>query len=146
MGTNKKELALLSVTEAHDHLMKDAEAKVSTEVRFIKDIEVGKVVRQGDIYIHAVQDNHPKGAKAQSRQLAIGTTNGSRHMAESPSQVFEGTQIPEWCARGTFLGPVVQSDKRFVVSHPEHAHVSLPPGCYQITHQLDAATLQRVRD
>lgn len=146
MAQSKKELALLSVTEAHDRIMEDAAAKVSTEVRFIQSIEVGKIVRQGDIYIHAVQASHPKGAKAQSRQLAIGTTNGSRHMAESPSEVFEGTTAPEWCQRGTFLGPVVTAKERFTVSHPEHAHVSLPPGTYQICHQLDAATLQRVRD
>src|SRR5690349_22119109 len=125
MAQSKKELALLSVTEAHDHIMEDAAAKVSTEVRHIAKMEIGKLVRQGDVYLHRVDAKHGHGPKTQNRQLAIGTTNGSRHIAEAPAEVFEGTAAPEWATRGTFLGPLIKASERFTISHPEHAHVSL---------------------
>ena len=114
--------------------------------RIVHKIEVGQGVRQGDIYIWRVADNHAHGRKAKSRQLALGNTQGSRHIAEVPAKVFDGTTLPEWCDRRTFMGPCIESESRFTVSHPEHAHVELPPGRYQITHQMDARTMERVRD
>ena len=131
---------------AHAEIERLAKANAKPEVRFIKSIAIGCVVRQGDIYIHAVESNHKRGKALKSRQLALGNTQGSRHIAEAPAKIHEGTTIPEWCDRRTFLGPLVKSGKRFVITHPEHAHVSLPPGEYQITHQMDARTMDRVRD
>ena len=113
--------------------------------RFIKEIEIGKCVRQGDIYIHRVNDDHNCGDKAASSQLAKGTSKGSRHFAEAPAVVYESKTTPEWCST-TLLGPCVKSTSRFTVSHPEHANISLPGGTYQITHQMDARTLEKVRD
>lgn len=136
----------LSAVEVHGRIEREGREKAVHEMRHIKSLEVGQVMRQGDIYIHAVNPKHPCGKKLKSRQLAIGETQGSRHVAESPCTVFEGTTLPEWCREGTFLGPLVKSGKRFTVSHPEHAHVSLPAGCFQITHQMDAASRQRVQD
>lgn len=131
--------------EVHEQIEREAKEKAVQEIRDVKSIEVGKVVRQGDIYIHRVAYDHAHG-KPSKRQLAIGETQGSRHIADEPSEVFEGTMLPTWCERGTFLGPLVKSKKRFKVTHPEHAHVSLPKGTYQITHQMDAASRQRVQD
>lgn len=119
-------------------------APANAEVRLIESIEVGQVVRQGDIYIHRVDDAHPRGKVTQNRQLAIGTTQGSRHVAESGS-VFAGTTAPSW-APAALLGPCVESTERIQISHPEHAHIDLPRGTYQITHQMDARTLERVAD
>src|SRR5205085_2372667 len=113
---------------------------------FIEKIDVGCVVRQGDIYIHAVDSDHKHGEKSKSRQLALGETMGSRNVAEASAHVYAGTTLPEWCDRRTFLGPLVKAKKRFVVTHPEHAHVSLPAGEYQVTHQMDARTMARVQD
>jgi len=117
--------------------------------RIIEQIEVGQVVRQGDIYLHAVTNNYPRGAIRTgevARQLALGSNMNARHVAESPAVVYEGTALPEWCAAGTFMGPLVESDAPFTVSHPEHAAICLPRGTYQVTHQMDARTLERVRD
>mgnify|MGYP001575819991 FL=1 len=114
--------------------------------RIIHRMEIGQVVRQGDIYIHRVGDSHECGKKLESRQLAIGNTMGSRHVAEAPATIYEGATLPRWCDARTFIGPCVESAKRFVVTHPEHAHVELPPGRYQITHQMDARTMDRVQD
>jgi len=135
-----------TVIEAHEEIERLAKENAVPEVRRIEGIEIGKVVRQGDIYLHRVDEKHARGNRLKSRQLALGNTMGSRHIAEAPAKVFEGTTLPEWCDRRTFLGPLIESSKRFTVTHPEHAHVDLPPGCYQVTHQMDARTMERVKD
>ena len=109
-------------------------------------MEVGKVVRQGDIYIHCVEPTHLRGPKTENRQLAMGNSRGSRHVAEGQMQLFLGTTAPTWCMRGTFLGPLVVASQPFTVTHHEHAHVELPAGTYQITHQMDPRTVERVLD
>ena len=126
-------------------IMKSVESNVE-DVRFIKRIEVGQIVRQGDIYIHKVDENHSHGALQTNNQLAIGNSKGSRHIAESPAKCYTGTNKPKTCKDAIFLGPMVKSESRFTISHPEHANIELPAGCYQITHQLDPRTQERVRD
>jgi hypothetical protein len=134
-----------SITVEYENLVREAAEKAVHETRDIKSIEIGKAVRQGDIYIHRVEATHARGKQTQNRQLAMGNTQGSRHIAETPSLVFEGTTRPTWCTNA-FLGPVVESPTAFKISHPEHSDVQLPAGTYQITHQMDARTLQRVKD
>lgn len=119
-------------------------AAPNTEVRRIQAIEVGQAVRQGDVYIHRVDSNHARGEVTQNRQLAIGTTQGSRHIAENGT-VHLGTTAPKWAPQA-LLGPVVESSERITISHPEHANIDLPAGTYQITHQRDMRTLGRVAD
>lgn len=139
-------MVVRNAAEVHAEIEKLAKEKAVAEVRQIKAMQIGEVVRQGDIYIHRVADKHPRGEAAPTNQLAIGTGMGSRHVAEAPAKVFVGSDEPSWCDSWSFLGPCVVASERFVISHPEHAHVSLPEGVYQITHQTDALTQQRVRD
>jgi hypothetical protein len=123
-----------------------AEQNKVSRTRVVDSLPIGKAVRQGDIYIHAVEKTHPHGKVASSSQLAQGNSRGSSHFAEAPAMVFEGTTLPAACAAKTFMGPYIESSQPFTISHPEHAHVTLGAGCYQITHQMDARTLQRVKD
>ena len=136
----------MNAVEAMERVTVEAGQKAVAGVRFIKVMTIGQVVRQGDIYLHRVAAEHPRGEATQNRQLAIGTTRGSRHVAEAPAEVYVGTTRPEYCDERTLLGPVVVSRERIVVTHPEHAHYSLPAGTYQVTHQTDARTLARVQD
>lgn len=131
---------------AHRKIERLAKEKAVAEVRVVESMEIGKVVRQGDVYIHCVSPKHPHGEKTKTHQLAIGDSMGSRHVAEAPAEVFEGTQLPEYCLPWTFMGPCIVAPDRFTVTHPEHAHVSLPAGTYQVTHQMDAKTGARVVD
>lgn len=131
--------------EAFEMIRLTADEKAVSEIRFIKKMEIGQVVRQGDIYIHCVGDKHPHGDKTNNRQLAPGSTQGSRHTVEGNVDVFNGTTAPEWASRA-LIGPYIYGKERFVVPHPEHAHVSLPSNGYQITYQLDAQTMMRVDD
>lgn len=120
--------------------------KVAAE-RVISDFPIGKVARQGDIYICRVDAAHPHGGPLENRQLAQGTSKGSRHIAEGVgTTVYEGTTAPPQAVATPFLGPCVQSDVEFRISHPEHADVIVPAGTYQITHQMHARTLRRVQD
>jgi len=43
---------------------------------------------------------------------------------------------------------VVESKTRFELTHPEHAHFSLPAGCFEVIQQRDYATeeIRAVRD
>jgi hypothetical protein len=113
--------------------------------RRIEAMQIGQVVRQGDVYIHRVSADHPKGDKLKSRQLAVGSTKGARHVAEPPAAVYQGIMPPPDCD-STLLGPRIDSERRFTISHPEHPDFSLPAGAYQVTHQMDARTMKRTQD
>ena len=128
--------------------VEQAASLAQNETRFLSKIESGQIVRQGDIYIHPVEATHKHGDLLKSNQLAEGNTKGSRHVAEGSSvKCYQGTALPSYFKGNTwFMGPMVESPERFTITHPEHAHVSLPAGCYQISHQMDAASQQRVQD
>ena len=138
------EEATLQAIEAHRKIEQVAEL-ASNDMRIVDAICEGKAVRQGDIYIHRVSANHPHGNEAKGNQLAIGSDQNARHCAEAPARVYEGTTAPDGC-NTPFLGPTIIADKPFVVSHPEHAHIKLPAGVYQVSHQSDPRTMDRVRD
>lgn len=136
--------------EIHSRIEREAVEKAVPELRFVGSIDLLQHVRQGDIYIHRVADDHPHGKRAESNQLAVGDTQGARHVAESTASVYVGTALPPLPEidpqRLPLLGPCIVADDRFTITHPEHAHVSLPAGVYQVTHQMDARTFDRVRD
>lgn len=135
----------LNASEIINELTKDADVSKDVNVRIVDEIEIGQAIRQGDIYVHCVSSDHPHGDKLNTSQLAEGNSKGSRHIAESPSVTYQGTIAPPTCST-TLIGPLIKSDKPFWISHPEHANFYLPPGTYQVTHQLDARTLKRVKD
>ncbi len=143
-----KALQAKNAEEAQEIVERTAKENVVAKIRRIETMDIGKIVRQGDIYIHRVDDKHKRGEEAGSRQLAIGESMGSRHIAEAPSMIFQGAAAPEWYTNRftPLLGPCIVSKERFVITHPEHAHVDLPAGTYQITHQMDARTQRRAID
>ncbi|MDP2705073.1 MAG: hypothetical protein Q8O71_01590 [bacterium] len=116
----------------------------ASDVRHVHAIAHGQYVRQGDVLLVRVADGHPHGPALPSRQLAEGTTQGSRHVAEAPC--YAATTPPPGAAATAFLGPCVVSPERFVVTHPEHAHFSLPAGTYQVVQQRDERTQRRMAD
>lgn len=130
-----------------------SESKADPEVRVTRRIEIGSAIQQGDCYLTRVPDAHPRGKSCGSRQVALGNSIGSRHVAEGEDvEVFEGTKLPEGVAppadvpESAILGPVVVAPKGFVLTHPEHAHHELPAGVYQTTYQADLDTMRAVQD
>lgn len=133
----------MDATQVHAEIESKAKKEAVTETRDCTAMSVGQVVRQGDIYIHRVEADHAHGLALKTNQLVPGTSQGSRHVAVGGS-AYEGTTLPTWCSEDTILGPCV--DGPFTVTHPEHAHCTFGPGRFQITHQMDARTLERVQD
>jgi hypothetical protein len=137
-------------------------AKPDVEVRVARRVEIGTVLHQGDVYLHAVPADWPRGELLGTRQVAVGTTVGSRHIAEGvDAKVYAGVRVPPsvdaWLAsnagnviedkdafRAALLGPVVTGME--CLTHPEHAHHAAPDQTWQVTYQVDALTGQRVSD
>ena len=154
----------MTIAEALAQINEDAAKNVSHQhdesrshfekapARHINKIALNEYVRQGDLYITAVESSHPHGREIQNRQLADGNTMGSRHIVESSEcHIYTGTtQSNRWINLGpndkVLLAPFIKSDKEIHISHPQHSDFHLPAGCYQVTVQMDAATKQRVAD
>jgi len=139
-------------TKIAPEIQKVIEHRSDPAERVTERLAIGKTVHQGDVYLHRVAADHPRGVERGSRQVAVGTTVGSRHIAEGELKVFEGEQLPaylkapEWCAKGDLLGPVVVAAKPWLLTHPEHAAHRIPAGTFQVTYQADYATRRRVQD
>lgn len=116
----------------------------------VKGMKPGEVIRQGDIYVQKLEKLPANlGEVSQDAQLAIGQTQGSRHII-SPMPKGLTIYAP---AKGAnpLMGPVVDSPVGFTITHPEHGHFKLEAGLYQITYQRDyskerAEELRRVQD
>jgi len=116
-------------------------AKAKQTTRVVRKIEAGQFVRQGDVYAVRIKAI-PSGLKeTQERQLAPGNTQGSRH-------VLAG-QVKVWARDNgdSLTGPVFEVlGKSATLTHPEHAHIDLPTGCYEVRFQEDLSTKRAVAD
>jgi len=128
-------------TQCLDDILKAIET-ADSETRMVHEMTIGQWVRQGDVILLRVRDDHGHGKRLDTQQLAVGSSSGARHTAEPPAVLYEGTHGPA----DAILGPCVKSPESFRVSHPEHAHAVLPAGTYQTIHQMDASTRRRVAD
>lgn len=140
-------------TSAAEAVEKITKSVPDHAVRVVDSIEVGDVVHQGDVYVHRVEDSHPRGESIGTRQVAVGSTVGARHVADGDGvEVLAGKSLPSWvrCApdvpESAYLGPVIVAPKGLTLTHPEHAHHVLPSGTYQVTYQVDPVAQRRVRD
>ena len=146
----------------HDTLSKAA-AAAPHEVRRHDAMAIGHVAMQGDCYLHriakkpAVWDVETTN---ETRQVALGSTVGSRHCADGSVRVYWPKSKAEAVAQCPIkgfvdrlgagaepcIGPVVVADAEWTLTHPEHAHHVLPAGIYLTTFQLDRRTMREVRD
>lgn len=148
-----------NVMESIEHIEKGAESNVQ-EVREMKTWPVDRVVRQGDVYFLRVADNWKHGKATKNRQIVDGTSQGSRHIVEAGPTLHAPNGAPDWLFAETakklgvsqeklvkaLMGPSIKASKAFKITHPEHAHIEAPCGSYITWSQMDARTLQRVRD
>ena len=112
------------------------------DIRFIEVLAPGEAIRQGDLYLISIPPYANPGKGSGTRQLAPGETQGSRHIVEGDVDVITVT------TKDPLIGPVVVGKSRFTLTHPEHAHFSMPAGCYQVRYQRDYAAeeVARMRD
>ncbi len=102
---------------------------------------------QGDVRIMRIAPPAKKDIRqiAKRSQIAPGTTQGSRHCISSES--LGGVTMHELVNATALDGPVLECSDRVEITHPEHGHVSVPAGWYQIGYQRQHADeLRRVAD
>lgn len=139
---------MITAAEAYRQVAEATESTELQDTRFLDTIKVGEFVRQGDLYIERIE-SAPEGCKpSQDKQLAPGTTQGSRHVVEG-AEVFRHPKQGQIERRGEkhyCYGPVIECKDFATITHPEHAHISLPAGIYQISYQVDTQQMRRVAD
>ena len=117
----------------------ESAASHTDESRTVEAIAVGQWFGQGDISIRRIEAKDVSGEKTTERQLAPGTSKGSRHIVEGNVTVLAPkTDDP-------LRGPYLRASERFTVTHPEHGDVCLPKGDYAVTYQRDFAMEERAR-
>lgn len=150
-------MAVGTVKQQITAIKKSAEKMDAAKTERIETASAGDVVRQGDIYLVCLEA--PQGGDvAKSRQLAPGSTQGSRHVAVGECRVVnanrasvastinrlvKGANVPE-----QLIGPVIECEGDTTITHPEHGHRILPAGSvwgcvYQRAH---AEEVRRVQD
>ena len=137
MATITAETALKKISARAERIKND-----ETQ-RFPEAASPGDSWRQGDLYItllagrpiEAVKQDKPE------KQLAPGTTQGSRHCLDS----LAGVTIYRLPVPQMLDGPVIECKKERTITHPEHGNVILPPGTYAISYQRSVDAEQRQR-
>lgn len=105
----------------------------------------GAYVRQGDVLLTFCKPGKEKrGERVSERQLAPGSTQGSRHIAEGDVAIYApATPSP-------LIGPLlVVGEGGCTITHPEHRHYRLPAGSeVRVTYERDlgAEEIARVQD
>jgi hypothetical protein len=138
MTTINAQAAYAEVARAAEAIRSDAHEAIAT-------MSPGDVVRQGDLYITCLDSEPPDGVPAGTRQLAPGTTRGSRHIVEGDCDVL---RVPDAAAIAAlrrvipgvaprqFVGPVIRARGPVRLTHPEHGDRTLPgDACYLVTYQ-----------
>ena len=130
---------------SYDQVQRSAEEIKNGEPRTLEIVEPGDVTRQGDLYIIRLEAPLPRHVRWEGRQLALGNTQGSRHIAEGDCECYQPDRntvnmalhklIPPTVGYEHFIGPCIDAKGPLTVAHPEHADVTLPPGTYLVTTQ-----------
>ncbi len=130
-------------------------APINTDVRMNLGMGPGEVAHQGDVYVvmvdkkedlygvHKSLNKCGKGERTAERQLAPGTTKGSRHIAEGPMSIFAPAKDAS-----ALEGPYIEATGEWTLTHPEHADHQMPAGNFCIVYQRDFAAeeIRRVAD
>ena len=138
-------MATTTVDSVFERVKQQAEAIASDAEHTIPVMYIGDEVRQGDIYITRIP-GVPHGAElveSPTRQLAPGTTQGSRHCLRS----LDGVKVYRMRNAGPLDGPIIDAPGGCTIDHPEHGNRTLPGGTYAVTYQRAfAEELRRVQD
>jgi hypothetical protein len=133
-------------------IAKNNQANLELRVVKLPHLKAGECYRQGDLYIFKVPNDFPVGKKLDRRQLADGQSIGQRHVLLGDFQVYEGVKAPvkfkdDIYERAGAIGYAFDVLGECTNAHPEHSHfVFTQKGRYQVCHQVDFQTLQRVAD
>lgn len=140
----------MNALEAVKMIQEKAKELNKQDVRIINDktVPIGRVFRQGDIYLFRVPLTHPVGEEVNIRQLVDGVSVGARHILRGNVKVYEGKEHPLGVDNKYPLGYAFDVDDA-VLEHPEHAHGEIchkTTARYQVIHQIDMLTMRMVSD
>lgn len=140
--------ATTTARDAYQNVLSQAERIVNSEPQSLATMEPLDEWRQGDVRIIRLPDEFDESLVRQlkdvPRQLAPGTTVGSRHVLDS----VDGVTAFELTSANALDGPVLCLTKPRSITHPEHGDcVDLPPGWYAFPGQRSyAEELRRTQD
>jgi len=116
------------------------------KVERIGSPSIGDVVRQGDLYLVCIE--RLLGTETKQRQLAPGTTQGSRHVITGDCKIVEKygkgiANVPK-----ELIGPAFTCTSECTIEHPEHGHKILPADtAWAVVYQRAYADeIRRVQD
>lgn len=148
----------MTATLAYNEVARAAEKIRNAEPATIEVMDPSDVLRQGDIYLIRLESCLPADKNPwPSRQLAVGTSQGSRHVAEGECEVYRPVEadaiqaltslVPATRNHQQFIGPAIHASEPITITHPEHGHRTLPAGDYLVTYQkVWADQARRVAD
>lgn len=115
--------------------------------QFSEAAAFGEAVRQGDIYIFLIESvpSNCKRIEKPGKQLAPGTTQGSRHCLST----LRGVKLYRLKSPNPYDGPVIEVSRAVTITHPEHGDIRLFPGVFGIGYQRtedSEGRIRRVRD
>jgi hypothetical protein len=124
----------------------EAQKRAKRETQAYGTLAPGDWHAQGDVMFWRLE-TLPEGAQPckPMAQLAPGNTRGSRHVIADADLAKVGFHKIKGADELT--GPILDVKEKVEVTHPDHGHVILPRGIYQIRYQrLYAPKIKRVRD
>ena len=134
--TNTLSTELRKMNAQAERIKSDEHASVS--------LAIGDNLRQGDIYVVRV-NRMPAGKPRTSRQMAVGNTQGSRHVLVGDlvslvdADVADATDVLHGLMdspRPYQIGPAFETAEPVTLTHPEHGDRLLTEaGCYQVIYQ-----------
>ena len=153
MKTLTCEKALAEVISSAESVRNDESATVGT-------VSIGDVIRQGDLYVVAILELPEKRTPTTQRQLAPGTSQGSRHVLVGACEIYEAdkgqaiSMILQALAPAkielheALIGPVFRTLGEVALDHPEHGNRVLPSGeCFAVVFQRQfGEEVRRVQD
>jgi hypothetical protein len=148
LTTKTKKAPILTAKSAYESVRLAAETIRNDEHAAVPGMDAGDCLRQGDLYLVTL-DAPLAGKPYGSRQLAPGTTQGSRHVVEGDCDVLavdedEATRllnrlVPATKGHRQFVGPMVVARGEVTIAHPEHGDRTLDAGTYLVTYQRSYA-------
>lgn len=123
-----------AATETMAKIREHGKEVADDSMREVGALSPGDFTAQGDVMIWKLDKIPPSCIASQPvRQLAPGTTKGSRHCireSDIPHCEFFVLSNPN-----ALQGPIIKAKHPFVVEHPEHGDQKFPAGVWAITYQ-----------
>lgn len=145
-------------TQLNHKTINEASEKCVKRMRVWRDdYAIGQGKDQGDLLLWVSDADISSMERVEASgdfKLVPGGTQGSRHVISAHDvEIYKPTNFGQFVNSGTrdkpagyIAGYVLKVLKRTELKHPEHPWHELPCGVIQTAQQVDARTLQRVKD